>query len=67
MRFKTWLRGAADGEEPVVEVIGESAWYERSGHGKREQRSIMAELLTEREVQKLEVSEGLWLLPGPPP
>jgi len=66
MRFKTWLRGPA--EDPEVELIGEWSWYWRSGHySQRAERSIMAELLTPEEVRHLEVAEGRWYLPGPPP
>jgi hypothetical protein len=32
-----------------------------------EPRSIMAELLTPEEARHLEISEGRWHLPGPPP
>lgn len=32
-----------------------------------EQRSIMAELLTPEEIRHLEIAEGRWFLPGPPP
>ena len=63
MRFKTWLRA-----DKQVELIGEWGWYWRSGHWKQRQpRSIMAELLTPEEVRHLEVAEGRWHLPGPPP
>lgn len=32
-----------------------------------ERRSVMAELLTPEEARHLEVGEGRWLFPGPPP
>lgn len=66
MRFKMWLRGPAD--NPEVEVIGEHTYYWRSGHWRGPQeRSVMAELLTPDEIRHLEISEGRWFLPGPPP
>ena len=63
MRFKTWLRA-----DEQVELIGSEGWYWRSGHfSQRAERSVMAELLTPEEVRHLEVAEGRWHLPGPPP
>ncbi|ROP32824.1 hypothetical protein EDD30_5773 [Couchioplanes caeruleus] len=66
MRFKMWLRNP--GSDPQVEIIGDSAWYWRSGHfSQRIERSVMAELLSEDEVQRLQLQPGRWLLPGIPP
>jgi len=66
MQFKFWLRGPAD--DPRVELIGEEGWYWRSGHfSQREERSVMAELLTAQEVKNLQLQPGRWLLPGTPP
>ncbi|WP_170047626.1 hypothetical protein [Couchioplanes caeruleus] len=51
-----------------MEIIGDSAWYWRSGHfSQRIERSVMAELLSEDEVQRLQLQPGRWLLPGIPP
>lgn len=66
MKVKMWLRGPAD--NPRVELIGGWGWYWRSGHySQREERSLMAELLTAREVEELHPENGRWLLPGTPP
>jgi hypothetical protein len=63
MRFKGWLRA-----DEQVEIIGPDGWYFRSGHWQqREERSVMAELLSEDEVRHLEIAEGRWFLPGTPP
>lgn len=62
MSFKIWLRGPAD--DPQVEVIGEHAWWLEGSH---RNRSVMSELLTEEENERLQVGEGRWLLPGTPP
>jgi len=66
MRFKIWLRGPAN--SPRAEVIGDWGWYWRSAHyNQREERSLMAELLTPEQVEQCQLREGWWFLPGAPP
>lgn len=66
MSFKFWLRGPAD--DPQVEVIGEHSWYWQSSHySERRDRSIMRELMTEEESERLQMEPGRWFLPGTPP
>jgi hypothetical protein len=66
VKFKIWLRGPAD--DPRVELIGDEEWQRRSGHfSQREERSVMAELLTPQEVKDLQIQHGRWFLPGTPP
>jgi hypothetical protein len=66
MKFKIWLRGPAD--HPRIEIIGAEDWYRHTAHfSQREQRSVMAELLTPQEAEDLQISPGRWLLPGTPP
>jgi len=63
-----WLRGPAD--DPRVELIGDDGWYRPSGHdefSQREERSLMAELLSPKEAKKLQIAPGRWLLRGTPP
>lgn len=68
VRFKTWLRGPDAYGEPVVEFVGEQNGRWRSGRWQqRKERSIMAELLSADEVRRLQVDEGRWYLPDPPP
>jgi hypothetical protein len=66
MSFKFWLRGPAD--DPQVEIVGEHAYYWSSSHfSERRDRSVMRELLGEEGSRRFQISEGRWLLPGPPP
>ena len=66
MKFKIWLRGPAD--DPRVELIGDQEWYRRPAHFRqREERSVMAELLTPQEAKDLQFEPGRWFLPGNPP
>jgi hypothetical protein len=60
--MKFWLR---DNEQVEVIIDDDDDQYWREFG--REQRSIMAELLTSEEAKHLEVSEGRWLFPGKMP
>ena len=58
----------------ITEATGRSRHHgaslndEGSGRlGRREERSVMSELLTAREVKDLQLEPGRWLLPGTPP
>ncbi len=63
MGFKFWLRGPAD--DPRVEVVGEDAFYRDSGHdSEREDRSLIRELLSKEDSERLQVADGVWVLPG---
>jgi hypothetical protein len=53
---------------PEVEFIGANGWYRRSGHfGDRPERSVMTELLGAERASQLEVTPGVFVLPGSPP
>jgi len=83
VRFKTWLRadeqveligsegwywrsGHFSRREEIARAWG-SFWEGSSPEHVERERSIMRELLTPEEVRHLEVAEGRWHLPGPPP
>ena len=67
--MKRWLRGPDAQGEPVVELISGEDWYGRSGHGGRrqERRSLLAEMLSDDDIRRFRVADGVWYLPGYPP